>query len=89
MEIIIKRTDDMLEIECLGHTKTEYCNAISCLMWSFLAWSVNYAEEEHSFKSGKSRIKVKSNKTDVFDFMETAIQQIAYNNSEIAIKRGK
>lgn len=89
MTITIKRKEDMLEISCVGHTKTEFCNAISCLMWSFLAWASNYADTMHDFKSGNSYIKVKSNKTDVFDFMETALEQIAYNNKEITIKRGK
>ena len=89
MEIIIERTEDTLEIKCIGHAETEYCNAVSCLMWSFLSWAANYAKERHDFKSGNSWIKVKSGKTDVFDFMETALYQISYNNKQITIKREK
>ena len=89
MEITILRSEDTLEIHVLGHTKTEFCNGISCLLWSLLAWAVNFAEGEHDFKSGDSYIRVKKCSPDIVNFMETAIEQMAYNNSEIVIKRGK
>lgn len=83
MDIYITWGENTLEIECKGHTDTEYCNAISTLMWSFLAWAANYAEETHDFEVGHSRIRVKTDKTAVFDFMDTALRQIALNNKGI------
>lgn len=89
MEITIARSEDTLEIRVFGHTKTEFCNGISCLLWSLLAWATNFADAEHKFSSGDSYIKVRKCSPDIADFMETAIEQMAYNSSEIVIKRGK
>lgn len=88
MDIEIKRTDDVLEVTVTGHTKTEICNGVSCLLWSLAAWAVNYAEEEHTFRVGESYIKVKKCSPDIADFVETAFEQIAANDDDIKLKRG-
>ena len=87
MEITIERSEDTLEIRVLGHTKTEFCNGISCLLWSLAAWAINYAEEEHTFKAGESYIKVSKCDNNIADFMETAFEQIAANDDNIKLKR--
>ena len=87
MEVYINRAEEMLEVKVTGHTDTEYCNAVSCIMWSLLAYAANYAEVEYRMGSGNSHIIVSNISPDVSDFIETAFEQIAFNKKDIKIKK--
>lgn len=88
MLIEIKRTKGKMSIEVLGHTKTEICNGISCLLWSLVCYAENTegVKYEYDFQKGESFIEVESEKKDVFDFMELAFRQIAENDKNVKLK---
>ena len=86
MKISTKYHDNVIEISVEGHTDAADCHFVSGTLWSLLAFFTNDKGSEvikHSFESGDSYLKARTDKKDIVIYTDIAFRQLQYNNPNI------